>query len=415
MNISKLPLLSKGIDNKSVKNGIYNIRSNTPMSGFYVMYKGGASVEQKGNRGISHLMEHLMCKSFDKHADALLQNGIMSNAFTSNDRVAFFIKGMDRYVNEFKHELVESMFEFNIGELEFQLEKQIVLEEYDMSFDSRTDIHFFNTYRKHFDFYCAIGDRDDIKNFTLEQLYEFHKKHFSKPHQIINVSENFPYNESIDMAEDHVFKKIGFRNNNESAIYENSNYDGDTASIIFMSPMVDEKDMPAVDMVTNMLNGGLFSPLMEELRGKRGLVYYVGCGLISQNDSNGNIIISCQSNEKNIEEIEKVTEGVMNDKDRFINDKRFTMTKNNLTITKEKNQIFNFGAIDDLIYESIHINNFIDDITLEDCKMVYEKYFKFENWKKSVDKDDFDTSVNENKKVTKSGIIKLFENKTLKI
>jgi len=187
---SKLPLLEKGVLEKDIKNGIYNIRSNTPMSGFYVIYKGGASVERDGTRGISHLMEHLMCKSFEDQANALVQNGVMSNAFTSNDRVAFFIKGIDRYVNEFKQKLVDSMFKFDINETQFQLEKNVVLEEYDMSFDSRTDIHFYNTYRKLFDFYCAIGKRSDVENFTLEQIYEFHDKHFSAPHQIINVSEN---------------------------------------------------------------------------------------------------------------------------------------------------------------------------------------------------------------------------------
>lgn len=411
----KLPLLENGIRNKNVKNGIYNIRSNTAMSGFYIVYKGGASIERDGNRGISHLMEHLMCKSFDKHADALVQNGIMTNAFTSNDRVAFFIKGMDRYVNEFKQKLVDSMFEFNINELEYELEKSVVLEEYDMSFDSRTDIHFYNAYRKYFDFYCAIGKRDDIKNFSLDDIYEFHEKHFSKPHQIINVSENYAYEGSVDIAEDFNFRKIGFRKNNESAIYEASNYDGDNSSILFMSPMVSEEDIPAVEVVTRMMNGGLHSPLMTELRGKRGLVYYVSCGVVSQNDNNGNIVISTQSSEKNIAEIRKVTEEVMSTKDMFINKNAFTMAKNNLSIAREKSDIFNFGAVDDLVYENIHVNNFIDNITFEDCERVYEKYFKFGSWKQSVDKEDFSGVANESKKVTKGRSIKLFENKTIKI
>jgi predicted Zn-dependent peptidase len=164
-----------------------------------------------------------------------------------------------------------------------------------------------------------------------------------------------------------------------------------------------------------MIGGGLHSPLLEELRVKRGLVYYVGCTLFGQNDTNGNIIISTQSNAKNINDIKKVTEDVMNNKDKFITNDVFMITKNNLVVSKEKSQIFNFGAIDDSVYENIHVHNFIDNITFEDCQRVFDKYFNFDNWKISVDKDDFGGAMNESKQVVKGTAIKLFENKTLKI
>ena len=416
MKENKLPLLEDSIQEKEVNNGIYNIKSNTGMSGFYVIYKGGASIERDGNRGIAHLMEHLMCRSFERYDEQLTQNGVFTNAFTCNDRVAFFIKGLDRYVNEFKQKLVESMFDFNISEQEFEIEKQIVLEEYDMSFDSRTDIHFYNIFRKLFDFYCAIGKRSDIENYTYEQFNEFHDLHFSKPHQIINISEKYPFTDNIDMAEDFTFRKMGIRKVNDDAVYEASNYDGSSASIIFMSPMIEEKDMPVCDVITRMINGGLHSPLMEELRGKRGLVYYVNCATIGENDNNGNIIISTQSNEKNVDTIISVTEDVLSKPERFLTKSDFLMVKSNMLISKEKGKIFNFGNIDEHIYENIHVNNFIDDITLERCIEVYEKYFTFDNWIKSVDKEDFGNVANEKKKVVENkGLIKLYENKNIKI
>jgi len=415
MNKNRLPLLEESIQEKDVSNGIYNIKSSTPMSGFYVIYKGGASIETDGNRGIAHLMEHLMCRSFEQYDDQLTQNGVFTNAFTCNDRVAFFIKGIDRYVNEFKQKLVESMFNFNITEEEFEIEKQIILEEYDMSFDSRTDIHFYNTFRKLFNFYCAIGKRSDIENYTLEQFNEFHDLHFSKPHQIINISEKYPYKENVDMAENFTFRRVGIRKTNEDAVYEASNYDGNNASIIFVSPMIEEKDMAVCDVVTKMINGGLHSPLMEELRGKRGLVYYVNCAMMGHNDNNGNVLITTQSSEKNVETIKSVTESVLSNPDKFMTQSNFLMVKSNMLINKEKGKIFNFGNIDEHIYENIHVNNIIDNVTLEDCRRVYDKYFNFENWIKSVDKDDFGGAANESKKVVNRGLIKLFENKTIKI
>ena len=43
---------------------IINLKSQTNLSGLYVVYEGSTNLEKKGNYGISHLMEHLMCKTF---------------------------------------------------------------------------------------------------------------------------------------------------------------------------------------------------------------------------------------------------------------------------------------------------------------------------------------------------------------
>ena len=44
---------------------IINLKSQTDLSGFYVVYEGSTNLEKSGWYGISHLMEHLMCKNFD--------------------------------------------------------------------------------------------------------------------------------------------------------------------------------------------------------------------------------------------------------------------------------------------------------------------------------------------------------------
>ena len=37
---------------------IVNLKSQSNLSGLYVVYEGSTNIEKKGNLGISHLMEH---------------------------------------------------------------------------------------------------------------------------------------------------------------------------------------------------------------------------------------------------------------------------------------------------------------------------------------------------------------------
>jgi len=44
---------------------IINLKSETDLSGFYIVYKGSVQNENVGSRGLSHLMEHLVYKSIE--------------------------------------------------------------------------------------------------------------------------------------------------------------------------------------------------------------------------------------------------------------------------------------------------------------------------------------------------------------
>ena len=45
---------------------IINLKSQTDLSGFYVVYEGSTNLEKSGWFGISHLMEHLILCQFQQ-------------------------------------------------------------------------------------------------------------------------------------------------------------------------------------------------------------------------------------------------------------------------------------------------------------------------------------------------------------
>lgn len=52
---------------------LINVNSNTEFSGFYVVCGGSTNNETEGLFGLSHLMEHLLCKNLDHRLDEFEQ------------------------------------------------------------------------------------------------------------------------------------------------------------------------------------------------------------------------------------------------------------------------------------------------------------------------------------------------------
>ena len=60
---------------------IINIKSQTELSGFYIVFNAGSNVETKGYYGVSHLSEHLLYHHLDDLLDEFDTYGISNNAY----------------------------------------------------------------------------------------------------------------------------------------------------------------------------------------------------------------------------------------------------------------------------------------------------------------------------------------------
>ena len=109
---------------------IINLKSQTDLSGFYVVYEGSTNLEKPGWFGISHLLEHLVCKSFDHLQEDFDRDSIDWNAYTSGNEIVFYLTGLDEKVNKWKGEFIKLLGQFNVTKEEFENERKIVLEEY---------------------------------------------------------------------------------------------------------------------------------------------------------------------------------------------------------------------------------------------------------------------------------------------
>ena len=170
-----------------------NVANEIALSGFYIMFDGSTVNEKPNWFGISHLMEHLVCKSIDHLMDTFQTFDIQWNAYTSNTEVVFYMTGLDRYVNEYKEAFLKFILSYNLTDEQLQNEKKIVLEEYKDAFNSQNEAHYLNLIRKKFGYYTAIGLRSDIENFTFDDCQEYLDRFFRNPTKIINVSKFNPF------------------------------------------------------------------------------------------------------------------------------------------------------------------------------------------------------------------------------
>lgn len=366
---------------------IINLKSPTDLSGFYVVYEGSTNLEKPGWYGLSHLMEHLLCKSFDHLQEDFDKDGIDWNAYTSSNEIVFYLTGLDEKVNKWKKKFVDLLTTFNITKEQFENERKIVLEEYMDSFNDQTQSHMLNLSRKLFNDYSPIGSRQDLENLKFMDCLNFFELQYTKPTKIINVSKHKDFKDKgIEFQERKIITNLSF-GEHETPMELNNEFK-DKTSIAILSPVIEE-DFAYVHFINAMLSLGLKSPLYQEIREKAGLVYYIHCYQSRVNDKGLNSISTLTSN-KNVNKVIELTKKVINNPDKFLTKERFNIIKDYYLVRRQKDEINRYASVNQWINPpKWSVYDILDEVNLKKIKEVYKKYYNFDNFYISNDKKEF--------------------------
>jgi len=350
---------------------IINLKSQTDLSGFYVVYEGSTNLEKSGWYGISHLMEHLMCKNFDHLQEDFDRDGIEWNAYTSNNEIVFYLTGLDDKVNKWKGEFMNLLGDFNVTKEEFENERNIVLEEYMDSFNEQTQSHQLNLSRKLFGDYDPIGLKKDLQNLKFMDCLNYYELQYAKPSKIINISKNKKYNnQAIDFIDRQIVKNIQFGNHNVPL--ELGNDFKDKTSIVVLSPTIEE-DFAYVHFINAMLSLGLKSPLYQEIREKRGLVYYVHC-YQSRMNQQGISTIATQTSNKNYNQVIDSVETIIKNPGKYLTKDRFNLVKDYYKVRQQKDEILRYKNVNQWINpEGWSVYDILDEVNIKKIREVYDK------------------------------------------
>jgi predicted Zn-dependent peptidase len=215
----------------------------------------------------------------------------------------------------------------------------------------------------------------------------FYELQYAKPTKIINVSKNKKIkNLDIDFSDRKIDKMFEFGKHNVQL--ELNNEFKDKTSIICLSPFIEE-DNAEVHFLNAMLSLGLKSPLYDEIREKRGLVYYIHCYQARYNKQ-GIVSIDTQTSNRNFDGVIDGIKSVLKDTKRFLNKDRFELVKDYYLVRREKDEILRYNNVNQWIQpEGWSVYDILDKVKLSDIKKVYEKYYDFDKFYISNDKKEF--------------------------
>lgn len=366
---------------------IKNIKSKTDLSGFYILFNGTVINEKPGIFGISHIIEHLLGRNMMPLLDDLERNGIEWNAYTSSEHINFFMTGLDEYVDAYKNQFLDKFLTLDITEKLFEKEKNVIIQEYLDHFNSQSNRHFFNMYRKYLDYHHVIGKYEDIKNLTRDVCIQHYEQYYKNPSKIFNVSKYNKFNRDMDFNKNnkkHTFKRGLYDNR-----VELSTSDGRNTSLIYLSDVI-TKDFAIINFINLMLSKGLNSPFLMEIRNNKSSVYYFRCELDKLSSDCGVITMSTETTNDNIPIIKKNVEKILQNRDTYLTEERFNIMKKFCEIHYRKidiNKHINMGTY--LSDEKWKIKSILDTVTMDDIIRVFDKYYNIDNFITSVDDEEF--------------------------
>lgn len=365
---------------------IINLKSETDLSGFYIVYEGSTNLERAGIYGLSHLSEHLFCKAYEHLQDEFERKGIMWNAYTSSNEIVFYFTGLDECVSPYRDVVLNLLNNFMPTEEQFLNEKRIVIEEYKDCFNDQVYTHSLNLSRKLFGDFDPIGSLQDLESMNYEDMVNFVKEQYSKPTKIINVSKHSEFTTESPFNTRKIERTITY--GEHDVPLELNNEFKDKSSIMLLSPIINE-DFNYIKVINEMLCGGLQSPLYQEVREKRGLTYGISSTLNRICDK-GMVIIYVQTTNAKVNELIETVKMVLDNPDTYLTQERFNIVKDGYLIKKKKSEINRYNNVDYWIEPSgWSVYDGLEELTLDKVKEVYSKYFLFDNMYVSNDKTEF--------------------------
>jgi predicted Zn-dependent peptidase len=335
----------------------------------------GSDFEAPGSRGTHHLMEHLMCKSFDDLLPQMKRLGIDYNAFTSTDRLVFHFEGFDESLEILASELYGRVTkgDFTWTEEAFNNEKQVVLQEYEEVFNQQVGGTLVNLFRKYYDYFDPIGLRTDIESFTYEQSLAF-REHFKEPSLLCQVGGPF-LNAPESSEHPYTFEtpKFGTYDNPLEVVPK----EGKTAVGLISRGLIAQAEANKVEFVLGCLNDGLESPLYQVVREKSGLSYF-SLGYAEDLRNHAVLTFLASTSKKIRKKLRKVYKDFFSgDLNRHITQERFDDCFSfAMNMKKMKERLPHFWAKGTILEKNPYEG--LESLTYLECLGLLSKHFRFE-------------------------------------
>ncbi|MBU1007883.1 insulinase family protein [Candidatus Dependentiae bacterium] len=260
-------------------------------------YNVGSKDEQEGERGMAHLIEHMIFKGTKKLSESdidliTIKLGGYANAFTSSDYTAYVFKLPSNVWSEALQVLSDCMCcaRFDPQMLNSELhaviqELKLYKDNYEEALIEKMSAGIFSPHPYH---HPIIGYKHDLLGLDRDSLYAFYKKHYHPANATLVVTGDVKREEVFAYAEKY-FGKIpspsGYEKKKNNFVDDIFNVtvnlprevDNPWAFYTYPVPGFSSGDTYLINMIEFLLAKGRSSRLYEKLVNETKIATTVGC------------------------------------------------------------------------------------------------------------------------------------------
>ncbi|GIU92487.1 MAG: peptidase M16 [Acidimicrobiia bacterium] len=252
----------------------------------------GTRDENPNEAGASHFLEHLLFKGSERLSGREISErfdaiGAESNAFTSKDHTCFWAKLLDEDLFEGLDLLAEMLQRPAFRPQDIESERQVVIEEINMSEDDPSDLAHEEFTRAVFAGHPleapVLGTRESIRAMTRDDLSGYWKRRYGVGSTVIALAGSVDHDSAVSMIDDLFGGWSGDPVEHEYAPLEPKprvrvvTRPTEQAHIVLGGAGLDRADERrwSFEVLNHVLGGGMSSRLFTEIREERGLAYSV--------------------------------------------------------------------------------------------------------------------------------------------
>ena len=264
----------------------------------------GSRHEPSKMSGAAHFIEHMLFKGTSSRTAAQLAQfidgvGGQVNAFTTKECTCYHGRVVDTRLREFADALADMLLRSNFAPQDIDSERNVIFEELDMCSDTPEDLVSERLQRKMFGWGSLgrpiLGTRATLSSMTADSLREYKDTRYVGGNIVIALSGSF---ESDDIKHiSAIFSELpsGDIKRSKQAVYtpcrmsKRKALEQNHIVLAFPGLATDDPRRYTLQLMSDILGGGMSSRLFQKVREERGLCYslysyasmFSDCGLFS--------------------------------------------------------------------------------------------------------------------------------------
>ena len=267
----------------------------TPVVALQIWVKVGSADERDEEAGMCHFIEHMLFKGTEKRAVREAAREIESlggtiNAYTSYDQTVYHITIASRFAETGLDILSDAIQHSTFDPLEFEREREVILEEirrgeYDPSKrlfkQTMATLYQQHPYRR-----PVIGYPNTIRSIQRNQMVAFFKKWYAPDHMILIAVGDFDTEEMgekvrrafnmFQPSPERLPLRIKEPEQEEvRSTFSHGNFKETYLQIVLPIPSARDEDIPALDVLSQVLGRGEPSRLVQKIKLEKGLVHSI--------------------------------------------------------------------------------------------------------------------------------------------